>query len=241
MKWSCVSTSIALVLWYAAAYVARSPLLPSPLMVGSALLQILTDPQTYQHLSASCFRVMTGLILSGILALFLGVLAGSYSAVRDALSPLIVAVQSCPTIVWVSLFLVWVGSGHIVPVLAVVLGCFPPMFINIAQGMVSLDRRLLSMARLYRVPRMVVFRDVIIPGLRHYAVSAFSYALGISWKVTCTAEYIASAKGIGSQIYWSYRELDINRLFAWTLLLIAIGLSLDRIAVGPIQRRLDGD
>ncbi len=240
MKWALISTATAVVLWFIGAAFADSPLLPTPITVGVALWQILTDRESYQHLTASCFRVIAGLTISSVLALSLGVGAGSCRAVRDALAPIVLAIQACPTIVWASLLLVWVGSGHVVPVFAVVLSCFPAMFINIAQGMVALDQRLLSMARLYHVPKTVVFREVILPGLRHFLASAFAYAFGISWKVTCTAEYIGSSEGIGSQIYWSFRELDIDRLFAWTVLLMALGLSLDRAAVKPLQRRTSG-
>jgi NitT/TauT family transport system permease protein len=141
--------------------------------------------------------------------------------------------------------MVWVGIGSLVPVAAIFVATFPVLFLNTAEGVSALDRRLFLMARLYHVPRRRVLRRIIVPGIYAYLLAGFSFALGICWKVTATAEFIGSSSGIGSEIYWSFRYLDMPRLFAWAVVLVTFGVVLERLIIRPmrrsVQRRRHGD
>jgi ABC-type nitrate/sulfonate/bicarbonate transport system permease component len=120
----------------------------------------------------------------------------------------------------------------------VFLATAPVLFLNAAQGTAALDRRLLLMARVYRVPRLTVLRQIILPGIAPYLLAGFSFALGVCWKVTSTAEFIGSASGVGAQIYWAYRLLDMPRLFAWAFVLIGVGMLLEVRVIRPLRRKV---
>lgn len=113
---------------------------------------------------------------------------------------------------------------------------FPVLFINVSHGTAELDRGLLEMARVYRLPPGRVLFDIILPGTSRYALAAFSFALGITWKVTATAEFFGSGTGIGARIYWAYRQLDMPVLFAWTTVIIPIGMGLETGLIQPLRQ-----
>lgn len=176
------------------------------------------------------------MIVSAVLGYVLGIPCGLSPGAMRLLSPLVTALQSCPPIVWISLLLVWAGIGATVPILVVVAATFPVLFINIAHGTADLDRGLLEMARVYRLAPARVLLEIILPGISRYALAAFSFALGITWKVAATAEFFGSGSGIGSRIYWAYRQLDMPLLFAWTAVIMAIGLAIELGLVQPLRQ-----
>ena len=230
-----LSVALALSLWVGANWVCGSRLVPSPLRVSRELATLLLDGATWRHLCLTLFRGSAGLAIAAALAFVVGIPCGLSRRAMAVVSPLVSMVQSCPPIVWISLLLVWASTGATVPVLVVIASAFPPLFSSISHAVVSMDSDLLGMARVYRIPRWSVLRHILLPGVSRHALGAFSFALGVTWKVTATAEFFGADSGVGSRIYWAYRLLDMPRLFGWTLLVILVGLALEWCLIQPMR------
>ncbi|MBN2452545.1 MAG: ABC transporter permease subunit [Lentisphaeria bacterium] len=229
---------LILAAWLGASLLLGEELVPGPVSTTVELAGMVASLQTWRHVCLTVYRGTAGLLLAVAGAYLLGIPCGLSPTAMRVVTPLVTALQSCPPIVWISLLLVWAGVGATVPILVVAAAAFPVLFLNMAQGTAALDRGLFDMARLYRLPRRSVLRHIILPGTSRYALAAFSFALGITWKVTATAEFFGSGNGIGARIYWAYRVLDMPRLFAWTFLIILIGMGLETGIVHPIRDRL---
>jgi NitT/TauT family transport system permease protein len=236
-----LSIAVLLLCWSVISWLVGHALVPSPIETGRELTSLLVDPSSWRHMLITFFRGATGLALAVVVAFFSGVPCGLSKRAMNVLAPAVSAIQACPAIIWISLLMVWVGIGSIVPIAAIALSAFPVMFLNVAQGVAALDSRLFVMVRVFKVPKVRVLRQLVLAGISSYALAGFSYALGICWKVTATAEFIGSASGIGSQIYWSYRFLNMPRLFCWAILLIALGMSLEIGLIRPLRRRVGNE
>lgn len=212
-------------------------LIPTPWETINTTIHLLMEISCWQNLSITLFRGITGLLLVFAVAFIVGIPCGLSRRVMELLSPIVVASQSCPPIVWISLLLVWLGMGTAVPVIVIFVTTFPMAFFNIAQGVASLDRRLFVMAKVYKASKWMMLKDIILPGISPYIVASFSSALSTCWKVTATAEFLGSANGIGSQVYWAYHFLNMPLLFSWALILILLGTALEMWVVHPLRQR----
>lgn len=235
-----VSLSIALCIWWIGSLSFGAELVPLPLTVGSKLLQLLSQYETLKTIGITVARGLSGLGIALVFALITGIAAGSSPSTMKLLTPLVAALQSCPPILWITLLMVWVGTGSAVPVTVVFATVFPPLFANIAQGCLSIDRRLFDMATLYNVPRLRVLKKIVIPGVVPYLLAGLSYAASASWKITAVAEFLGSSTGIGAKIYWSYRMLEIPELFAWASIVIILGVYLELGVISPLRRAAAG-
>ncbi len=229
------SFGLVVSVWWLGSLAFGSALIPSPPEVGKELLVLAADPACWTTVSVTIFRGLAGLLAALGCALVLGVAAGNSPLTMRLLAPLVAALQSCPPVLWISLLMVWAGTGTIVPVAVVFATVFPPLFANVAQGRLSLDRRLFDMARLYRVPRRQVLRKIILPGLAPYLLAGLSYGAAASWKVTAVAEFLGSGSGVGAQIFWAYRMLEIPRLFAWAAIVVLLGVALELAVIAPLR------
>ena len=215
-----------------------SPLLPSASDAFITLAGLFTANDSWRDLVITFYRIILGLSAAFVVALVFGILAGLKKGLIDYFSPLAFIMQSCPVIIWISLLIVWAGVGSLVPIIAVFLATFPILFFNITQGVSALDRRLFKMAELYQVRPIVILKDIIWDGIANYVFAGLAISLSLAWKVASTAEFIGSTSGVGSRIYWSYKLLDIENLFAWALMLIIIGVLVDYFLVRPIRGRI---
>lgn len=228
---------ILLLCWALASMLCGPALVPAPGTTALKLLTLLASQATWSHVAATLLRGLGGLALAAVAAYVLGIPCGLDPRLLEFFSPLVTAAQSCPPIVWISLVLVWVSTGSTVPIIVVFASVFPVLFINVAQGTAHLDRNLFAMARFYRVPRRRFLSQLILPGIAQSSLAAFTFALGITWKVTATAEFFGAATGIGAQIQRAFRLMDMAGLFAWTVIIIAIGLALELGLIHPLRDR----
>ncbi len=235
--WGIVPLLICLLLWGGLSWLNQGRVIPTPLETARAFLGIIQDPECWQDLLATILRGLAGLLGGGMLAITAGIFCGRHPKIHDAVSPVITLVQSCPPIVWISLLLVWLSIGNAVPFTVVFLSVFPVLFVNTATATRGLDERWFELAKIYRFSRWKHLTAIILPGISQGLAAGFSYALGITWKVTATAEFFGAQNGIGARIYKCYREMALPQLFAWTLLIAMVGVVIEALLIQKIRRK----
>lgn len=231
-----ISGIVLIATGYAASLALGPALAPPPPEVGRALARISMEGDLLRELAITVARATGGLALANLLGVGLGLCSGAIPSLWRIAAPLVTALQACPTFVWVSLALVWAGTGSVVPVAAVFAAALPPLFVGAAQGVLSLDKRTIAMSRLYGVPWHVRLRRLILPGLLPFWLAAFSHTLAAGWKVAAMAEFLGSSDGVGTRIFWAYRRMEMADLFAWTGAIVVLGISLEYALAAPLRR-----
>lgn len=212
-------------------------LLPPPSAILGALGDLARSGELFRELGVTVWRGFAGVVLANIAGVGLGMAAGFIPGALRLVAPLVAALQACPPIVWISLVMVWAGTGGVVPIATVFAATFPFVFSTTAQGVMGLDRRTFAMSRLYDVPRGRVLRQFILPGILPYWLAGFSSVLAAGWKAAAVAEFLGSHQGIGARIFWSYRKLAMEDLYAWALALILLGVILECGVITPLRRK----
>lgn len=215
-------------------------LAPPPGAVASALWEIVRSGEVFRELGITVFRALCGILLANLAGAALGLAAGFAPGALRVVSPLVAALQACPPVVWISLVLVWAGTGSPAPVATVFAAAFPFIFSATAQGVMALDARVFTMSSLYDVPWTRVMHRYVLPGIFPYWLGSFSAVLTSGWKAAAVAEFLGSPDGIGAKIYWSYHTLEMEALYAWALTLIVLGVALECGLIIPLRRRAAG-
>lgn len=212
-------------------------LAPGPLAVMGAWKELAVSGELFRELGITVLRGLTGVLLANIAGIALGLAAGLVPALLRLTAPLVAALQSCPPVVWISLVMVWAGTGSAVPVATVFAATLPFAFSTTAQGIMGLNPRIFAMSKLYGVPRGRMLRQFILPGILPVWLGGFSAVLSAGWKSAAVAEFLGSHQGIGAKIFWSYHKLDMEALNAWALTLIVLGVILETAVITPLRRK----
>ena len=201
-----------------AAYPHGALLLPSPV---SSLAQLWTLAGTavfWRAIGTSSMHILGGFLLSA-----------RFSRVKELLAPLVAAVKTVPVASFIILALIWLSSRTL-PLFIAALMVFPPVYLNVLEGIRRTDASLLEMARVFRVPFSRTLRGVYLPQVLPYFRSAVSAALGLCWKAGTAAEVIALSSGsIGEKLYNAKIYFQTADLFAWTAAIVLISAAFEKL------------
>jgi ABC-type nitrate/sulfonate/bicarbonate transport system permease component len=224
-------------LMLAASHAFGPALAPMPQAVLKAFAGLVQNGDLFAELFVTVGRGLEGIFWANAVGVALGVAAGFNARLLKLASPLVAALQACPPIVWISLVMVWAGTGSTVPVMTVFAATVPFVFSTTAQGVMGLNRRVLAVSRLYAVPWHRLLLSYIFPGVLPYWLAGFSTVLAAAWKAAAVAEFLGSHQGIGARIFWSYHKLQMEELNAWALALIMLGVFLECAVITPLRRK----
>ena len=233
-------TGVALfwvLLWALAARWVNSPLvLPSPLKTLEGIFTLAGDFEFYVSIGATLLRVFGGVFISVLLGMVLGLVGGLNELFYEIMNPFVTTIKSLPVVSVIILINLWIASG-LVPLVVTFLICFPVTWTNVVQGVRSTDTRLLEMAKVYNVSKSRKIRDIYIPSVKPFGVSALMNAIGLGWKVTVTAEVLANAlPSVGMNLYYAKIYLETDLLFSWTLVIVLCSFIIEKATLHFIKR-----
>ena len=212
-----------------AAYPHGALLLPSPLAALARLMALAGTAAFWRAIGTSSMHILGGFLLSCALAVVLAALSARFSRVEELLAPLVAAVKTVPVASFIILALIWLSSRTL-PLFIAALMVFPPVYLNVLEGIRRTDTSLLEMARVFRVPFSRTLRGVYLPQVLPYFRSAVSAALGLCWKAGTAAEVIALSSGsIGEKLYNAKIYFQTADLFAWTAAIVLISAAFEKL------------
>jgi len=219
-----------LAVWEATALIIDQPLyLPSVTESLRALYGIVFYMDFWINVGATFLRVLLGLSISFVVGVLLGIASAKSKFIAMLFSPFLSTMKAIPTMSIIILALVWLRTG-IVPVFVCFILCFPIIYTNTLNGIRNIDEKLIELCDIYRIGKKRKLLGVIIPSIKPYILSAVMVCVGLSWKSTIAAEVLsAPALSMGYQLFTTKVYLDIPELFAWTIVVVAFSMIIERL------------
>lgn len=226
-----------LAVWQAAAAaVGRELLLPTPGAAFAALAENAVRAEFWRSVSLSLVRILLGFASGVVLGTVFGTVTKFFKPVDILLSPLLGIIRATPVASFIILALVWISSG-ILPGFISMLMVVPVVWANIYEGISSVDKGLLELAKVYRFNGLKTLRLIYIPSLRPYFKAAIITSLGMAWKSGIAAEVLCQPKGsIGIGLYYAKLYLETADLFAWTAVVIILSFIVEKGVAALLKR-----
>lgn len=244
IAWGLAAALFWLAVWQLAYLaVAREILLVSPVQAVTRLFSLASGVVFWRTVAASCLRVVAGFLGALSLGSVLAVVCTRFEILRRLTAPLMGVVRATPVASFIILALVWLATDRI-PVFISFLVVLPIVWGNLMAGLGSVDRGLLEMAAIFRLPRGRVLRYIYLPAEAPHFAAAASAGLGLAWKSAVAAEVIARpSASIGKQLNDAKIYLETADVFAWTVAVVLLSLLVEKAALwllGRLTGRLSG-
>ena len=135
------------VMWEVLVRITNTPnwLLPAPSRIIAALWQ--TKELLITHTVPTVIEATLGLVIGVAIGVLVGIAVSQFTLFRRAVYPLLIALQTVPTMSLAPLLVVWFGYGMLPKVLLVVLVVFYPVAVSTVQGLEAVDRKLVNLLR----------------------------------------------------------------------------------------------
>ena len=235
--WRVVSVLAALALWQTVALLLNERLiLVSPVAVFLRLLTIWREAGFLSAIWFSFSRITLGFFLALVTGSVLAILAGRFRILEILLHPYMVTVKSVPVVSFIVLAYVWLSSGAI-SVFICFLIVLPTVYTGLLAGLRSVDKKMIEMADVFRIPFGRRLRAIYLPHLSPYILSAASLSAGLAWKSGVAAEIISIPAGsIGEMIHYADLWLLTEDMYAWTVILVLASVAFEKLFVLLIKK-----
>ena len=204
-------------------------LLPYPLTVLRALLELARETEFWASAAASLGRVLIGMAAGTLLAALLSAAAWASAWTRQLFAPAIRVVRATPVASFILLVLLWTDRNFVPAVIAALM-VLPVVWENLVRGLDEVDGQLVELGQAYRLSPAKMLTLIYLPSLRPYFLSAVTTAMGLAWKSGVAAEVLCLPRqALGTQIYNTKYYLEVPQLFAWTAAVVVLSLVLERL------------
>lgn len=218
-----VSALLILVIQIASLYVPPY-IIPAPAAILNSAWQILS--RDANHIFTTGIRLFIALFFAMGIGVLFGIIMGTLPKVRPYLRALVIIDTGIPALSWMLVAIFWFKEPEfrIFFILSVIL--IPFYALNIYDGIRALPKEWVDMIESFRPNRWQVLRYLVFPHIVPYIFLTTKSIIGYAIRMAIFAELVASAIGIGAQMNLAQSNFRIDQIFAWTLLLVIINLSL---------------
>ncbi|MBM6595010.1 ABC transporter permease [Microvirga pudoricolor] len=176
---------------------AQGRLVPPPSRIVATLWGLSETGELWTHVWATLWRVAAGFAIGAAAGIVLGALSGASDTIRRLLDPTLQALRAIPSIAWVPLFILWLGIFEASKVALIAVGVFFPVYLGIAGAILSVDRKLVEVGRVFRLSRFKLARRILLPAVLPEAVIALRSGLGLGFMFVVAAEFMGASEGLG--------------------------------------------
>lgn len=237
---SLLGIAVALLLWHLVALQYPPWAVPTPWECLQELRLLWQEGALLPAVAVTTVRTLFGFALAVLAGGVLGLLAGLLPPVRQALAPVVTAVQGVPPVALIVVALLWFDSDGPAPVFTIAVAVAPLIFAAAVEGTGAVDRSLLEMAAVFRTPRRLLLTEIYLPHLLSYLFPAALSGLGLAWKVALLAELMAGSRtGMGAGLGAARVNLNVARMFAWIAVVVLLLLAMEHLVLHPLKRRLE--
>ena len=224
---------LLLVLWSLAIRLSTGTLLPGPLAVGKAIVEIAQKGFLVKYVVASLFRVTWGYLLAVVIGVPFGMFLGRLRRPEMAIAPMIEFLRPISPLAWIPIAILWFGVGDLAAVFIIFLASLLPITLTAMNAVGSIDRSLDAGLNFGLSPAELA-KKVIAPAILPQLIVGLRLTLGIAWLVVVAAEMIAVNSGLGFLIIDARNAGNrYDVVVAGMVLIGVIGVGLDAAMQAP--------
>ena len=233
---SVLSIAGFLLLWFIAAQLAESRLLPGPGAVIKYIYEETVHGDLLTELGITLWRVAASFIVAMLIGSVIGLAMGEMPRLNRFLDPWLIVLLNLPALVIIILAYVWFGLNEAAAIGAVALNKIPNAVVTLREGARALDPGIDEMARVYRLSPMSKLRNVTLPQLQPYFAAASRTGLSLIWKIVLVVELLGRPNGVGFELHLNFQLFNVTAILGYTLAFVAIMLAIEYLLVQPIER-----
>lgn len=173
---------------------------------------------------------VSGFLLSAVVGITLAIVMSSARWIERALYPYAIFFQTVPIIAIAPLLVLWFGAGYKAVTISAFIASLFPVVANTLTGLLSTDRDLRDMFRLYNAGPVATLWKLKLPSATPNIVTGLRIASGLAVIGAIVGEFVAGeahgAQGLGLAVLVAINRFRTSLVFANVLAASLLGLAL---------------
>jgi len=213
------------IIWFACAELLQLKALPQPFKVYAALPKAFENGIT-DHLLSSIYRVITGLLISTVIALLLGIIMGYDKRVNRFLGPLLYFTYPVPKLALLPIVMILFGIGEASKIIIIVLIIVFQLILSVRDAVIAIPKEDYAVLTSLKATAFNKMRHITFPAILPAFLSALRVSVGIAMSALFFTETFGTDKGLGFYITDSWMRIDYIQMYLGIFLLSLSGFLL---------------
>lgn len=194
-------------------------------------------PSYWESWFASFRRVMVGFVIAQLLGIPLGLLLGTRARFRALVFPVLELLRPIPPLAWVPLSILFWPTHELSIVFITFIGAFFIIVINVHDGVRTIKKEHLWLARSLGASQSTIFRRIVLPSVLPAIGVGMTLGIAVTWNVVIAAEMIAGDNGLG-RLTWEGYVSHTSTVVIIGMVSIGLAGYLSSVLINWVERRL---
>ncbi|TMB97507.1 MAG: ABC transporter permease [Chloroflexi bacterium] len=210
--------------------------LPPPNEVWDSFWTYLRSGRITDAVEISMRRLLIGYFIGLVAGVLIGMAMANWKWVDETLGSAVLGLQSLPSVTWVPLAVIWFGINDKAIIFVVVMGSVASIAISARSGMQQMPPIYKRAALTMGASRLQTARYVQLPALLPSMTQGLKLGWSFAWRSLMAAELIVATVSLGQLLDLGRSLNDMSLVLAVMLVIVAIGLFVDFLVFGRIER-----
>lgn len=179
--------------------------------------------------------VISSVIISLLIGLPVGILIASYDRAEGFMKPLLDAMQTMPTFVYLIPAVMFFGMGKVPALIATTIYAAPPVIRLTSHAIRQVDRDVVEAAKAFGSTRWQLLFKVQIPQALPTIMTGINQTMMMAMAMVVTCAMIG-AKGLGMEVIIGINRLEIGRGLRAGIAIVVIAVLMDRLTQGWFKK-----
>jgi NitT/TauT family transport system permease protein len=191
-------------------------------------------------LAVSGGRLLVGFGMSTLLGLALGIALWRWRTLDRTVGGVFLGLQTLPSVCWVPLAVLMFGLNETGILFVMLMGSAFAMTIAFRDGLRMIPPIYERAGLMMGARGWALYRHVVVPASMPAFASTLRQGFSFAWRSLMGAEllFMVQAKGVGYLLYQGREFADVAQVVAVMVVMIGVGMLVDRAAFAPLERRL---
>lgn len=183
-------------------------------------------------------RVLTGFAISLVVGVLFGILIIQSEYLSRNLKPLLLGIQTLPSVCWVPFAILWFGLNESSIIFVVVMGSVFSISLAVESGIKEVPPIYIKAAKTMGVTPANMYTKVIFPAALPSFVAGLKQAWSFAWRALMSGEVMSASVGLGYTLMIGRDLADINQVMTVMLVIVLIGIVIDKGIFSSVENYL---
>ena len=225
-KYSFFSIVIMIIIWWAVSKAVNKEFIPTPYEAVLGFIEIFKTENLVQNFLISLYRIGVSFLISLLIALPLGISMGRIKKMDRFFSPFVNILYPIPKIVFLPIFVVFLGLGNAPKILIISLIVFFQILVIIRDAVKKIPESFIFSFQTLSRNKWELLKHVIIPVIVPDIITSLRVSVGSAIAVLFFAETFAAQNGLGYVILDTMEARNYPQMYGGIIAMSILGIGI---------------
>lgn len=186
----------------------------------------------------SLVRGITGYFIAVIIGVITGLLISHFNYLQKNLKPVVLGVQTLPSVCWVPFSILWFGLSANAILFVIIMGSAFSIAISVDNSIKNIQPIYIKAALTMGANKKQMYTNVIFPASLPELVSGLKQGWSFAWRALMAGEVMTTSTGLGQTLIMGRDLADINQVMLVMVVIVVVGIIIDKCIFSVIENRI---